>query len=112
MWVELVAEKGNDCLVGRAAFESFIVATTIVSSSADGKSDSGSRSETIAAAAVVEEFANSHGGDIKPAFRLGEGSRKGIRKSTTCGDLFSLQLTTPKGLLLIESLILYNAVLI
>jgi hypothetical protein len=87
MWVELVAEKGNDCLVGRAAFESFIVATTIVSSSADGKSDSGSRSETIAAAAVVEEFANSHGGDIKPAFRLGEGSGK----STTCGDLFSLQ---------------------
>ena len=97
MWVELVAEKGNDCLVGRAAFEAIIVATTIVSSSADGKSDSGSRSE-IAAAAVVEEFANSHGGDIKPAFRLGEG------KSTTCGDLFSL--------LLIESLILYNAVLI
>lgn len=103
MWVELVAEKGNDCLVGRAALEAIIVATTIVSSSADGKSDSGSRSE-IAAAAVVEEFANSHGGDIKPAFRLGEGSRKGIRKSTTCGDLFSL--------LLIESLILYSAVLI
>lgn len=92
MWVELVAEKGNDCLVGRAAFEAFIVATTIVSSSADGKSDSGSRSE-IAAVALVEEFVNSHSEDIKPAFRLGD--EDGSRKSTTCGDLFSLQLTTP-----------------
>jgi hypothetical protein len=96
MWVELLV-----ALVGRAAFEAFIVATTIVSSSADGKSDSGSRSE-IAAAAVVEVFANAQGGDIKPAFRLGEGSCK----STTCGDLFSMQLATPeKGVLLIESLI-------
>ncbi len=91
MWVELLV-----------ALEAFIVATTIVSSSADGKSDSGSRSE-IAAAAVVEVFA--HGGDIKPAFRLGEGSCK----STTCGDLFSMQLATPeKGVLLIESLIVYR----
>ena len=99
MWVELLV-----ALVGRAAFEAFIVATTIVSSSADGKSDSGSRSE-IAAAAVVEVFANAQGGDIKPAFRLGEGSCK----STTCGDLFSMQLATPeKGVLLIESLIVYR----